>query len=221
MVTPPPVPVMVMGYVPVLAVLATVRLKCAEPEPGAAIEAGLKLAVTPDGTPVAESATLELNEPVIVVVTTAYPLRPRSRYPELGETEMLKLPTTGAVIVRFTVVVSAVLLAGVPVIVIGYVPAAAVALTVKVSVELPPPVANEAGLKLAVTPAGSVEYDSVTAESNPPTAVLVIVDDPVLPSTTEMALGKAERLNPGCAAVPASAFNSPVPLGLPQPLARS
>jgi hypothetical protein len=75
-VMPPPLPEIVIGYVPVLAVLATVRLKSEVPEPGAAIEAGLKLAVTPDGTPVAESAIAELNPPTTVVVTTAYPLWP-------------------------------------------------------------------------------------------------------------------------------------------------
>ena len=97
-VTPPPVPVIVMGYVPVLAVLATVRMKSAEPEPGDAIDAGLKLAVTPGGTPVAESVTPDLNEPVMVVVTTAYPLWPCSRYPALGETEMLKLADTAVTV---------------------------------------------------------------------------------------------------------------------------
>jgi hypothetical protein len=41
-----------------------------EPEPGAAIEVGLKLAVTPVGTPEAESETAELNppEPVVLIV---------------------------------------------------------------------------------------------------------------------------------------------------------
>lgn len=156
LVTPPPMAVIVMGYVPVFVDVETVRLKCAEPEPGAAMGFGLKLNVTPDGTPVAESATAELNEPESVVVTTAYPLWPQNRYPELGETERVKLPATGAVTVRFTVVVS-VVVPEVPVMVIGYVPAVAVELTVNVSVELPLPVANELGLKLAVTPEGSVE----------------------------------------------------------------
>lgn len=100
-------------------------------------------------------------------------------------------------------------------------PVAAVALTVNVSVELPLPVANELGLKLAVTPEGSVEYDSVTIALNPPTAVLVIVDVPWLPCTTETALGEADRLNPGCATVPASALIRPLPFGLPHPVARS
>ncbi len=88
-------------------------------------------------------------------------------------------------------------------------------LVVNVSVELPLPVVNEPGLKLAVTPEGSVEYDSVTAALNPPTTVLVIVEDPALPCTTETALGEAERLNPGCATVPASAFSRSFRWGCP------
>lgn len=137
----------------------------------------------------------------------------------LGETEMVKLPATGAVTVRFTVVVS-VVVPDVPVMVIGYVPVAADALTVKVSVEVPVPVID-AGLKLAVTPAGSVEYESATAASNPPVTVLVMTDDPVPPCTTETALGEADMLNPDGTTVPASVFSSVVPFGLPQPVARS
>lgn len=117
-VTPPPVPVIVMGYVPVLAVRETVRVKCEVPEPGAAIDAGLKLAVTPEGSAEFESAIAELNEPVVAVVTVAYPLWPSSREPGLGETEMVKLPATAAVTVRVTVVVS-VVAPEVPVIVMG------------------------------------------------------------------------------------------------------
>ena len=43
MVTPAPVAVMVMGKVPVVAFLGTERLKSVVPEPGAAMDAGLKL----------------------------------------------------------------------------------------------------------------------------------------------------------------------------------
>src|SRR5579863_8519267 len=92
LVTPPPVPVIVMTCVPVGALRATVRVKSDVPEPGAAIGLGLKLPVTPDGMPVADSVTAELNPPEALVVTTAYPLCPRKRYPELGETEMVNVP---------------------------------------------------------------------------------------------------------------------------------
>ena len=70
-VTSPDLPEIVMGYVPVLADLETVSVKCAVPAPGAAMEAGLKVPMTPDGTPVAERATGALNPPETVVVTTA------------------------------------------------------------------------------------------------------------------------------------------------------
>jgi len=52
-----------------------VRVKSDEPDP--VMEDGLKLPVTPDGMPVAERATAELNPPDGVTETTAYPLWPR------------------------------------------------------------------------------------------------------------------------------------------------
>lgn len=59
------------------AVLDTDRVKSDVPEP--VMEVGLKLPVTPDGTPVAEKATAESKPPEPVMVTTPYPLWPRSR----------------------------------------------------------------------------------------------------------------------------------------------
>ena len=53
------------------AVFETVKLKCAEPEPGAAIDAGLKLAVTPEGSAEYDSEIAALKEPEVVVVTVA------------------------------------------------------------------------------------------------------------------------------------------------------
>jgi len=70
----PLVPVMVIGYVPVRALLETVSVKSELPEP--VIELGLKLDVTPEGTPVAERVTAESKPPDAVTVTTAYPLWP-------------------------------------------------------------------------------------------------------------------------------------------------
>jgi len=57
--------------VPVGAVLDTFRLKSDVPDPGAPIEAGLKLKVTPVGTPLALKEIAELKPPETVVVTTA------------------------------------------------------------------------------------------------------------------------------------------------------
>ena len=92
-----------IGKVPVGAFLATVKVKCDVPEP--VMEAGLKLPVTPVGTPVADKVTAELKPPETVKVTTAKPLGPRSRSPDVGETEMVKEPVAAAVTVSDTVAV--------------------------------------------------------------------------------------------------------------------
>jgi len=96
---------MVIVLVPVGAFLATVRVKSDVPDPGAAIVAGLKLPVTPDGIPDADKVTGALNPPETVVVTTPYPLWPWSRYPEVGEMETVNAPVVAAVTVSETVVV--------------------------------------------------------------------------------------------------------------------
>ena len=70
-VVPPPVPVMVIGYVPTTALLATVIFMSEVPEPGAAIEDGLNETVTPAGCPVADKLMAELKPPDTFVVTTA------------------------------------------------------------------------------------------------------------------------------------------------------
>jgi hypothetical protein len=66
-----------MGKVPVGAFLETDKVKSDVPEP--VMDVGLKLPVTPDGMPVADNDTAELNPPEPVMVTTPYPLWPRSR----------------------------------------------------------------------------------------------------------------------------------------------
>jgi hypothetical protein len=57
--------------VPVGAFLDTVKVKSDVPEPGAAIDVGLKTPVTPLGTPVALKAMAASNPPETDVVTTA------------------------------------------------------------------------------------------------------------------------------------------------------
>ena len=70
-VTPPPVPVIVMGYVPIGAVLETVSVKSTVPDPGAAMGFLLKVAVTPEGSAEYDSVIAALKEPEVVVVTVA------------------------------------------------------------------------------------------------------------------------------------------------------
>jgi len=90
-VMPPPVPVTVIVYVPVAVVEATAMLRVEVPEPGAAIDAGLKLTVTPVGWPVADNAMAELNPPETTVVIVDVPLPPRTTETAAGEAEMVKV----------------------------------------------------------------------------------------------------------------------------------
>lgn len=92
--------------------------------------------------------------------------------------------------------------------------------TVIVIVEVPAPVI-EVGLKPTVTPVGWPVAIKAMAELNPPVTVLVMVEVPWLPCATETDEGEAERLKPGLDELPASAFSSPLPCGLPQPVAKS
>ena len=133
---------------------------------------------------------------------------------------MVNVPLPAVVTVSDTEVVSVVVPA-VPVTVIPYVPAATVEATPMLIVALPVPVI-EPGLKPIVTPVGWPDADSVTAVSNPPLTVLVIVEFPEFPWTIETAPGEAERLKPGVDVEdPASAAIRAAPFGLPQPVARS
>jgi len=72
------------------------------PEPGAAIDVGLKLTVTPVGWPEADKAIAESNPPVTAVVIVDVPLEPGATETEAGEGEMLKVAL--AVTVKVTVV---------------------------------------------------------------------------------------------------------------------
>jgi len=152
-VLPPPVPVMVMVWVPVLVLEATLSVRVDVPVP--VMDAGLKLAVTPVGWPLAVKVTAESNPPETVLVMVEVPELPLDTESELGEAVRAKLALTGAVTVRVTVVVCT-RVPLVPVMVIGNVPVVAFEATVKVRIEVPAPVMDER-LKPALTPDGRVE----------------------------------------------------------------
>lgn len=76
-------------------------------------------------------------------------------------------------------------------------------------------------MKPTVTPAGCPDADNEIAELKPPLTVLVMVDCPEFPCITVMEAGDAERLKLGFEELPASAVISPLPFGLPQPVAKS
>src|SRR5271166_7064149 len=73
---PPPLPVTVMGYVPVGVLEPTVTVIVELPEPGAGIGLGLKLTVVPVGTPDADSVIALLKPPLMVVVMVDVPWLP-------------------------------------------------------------------------------------------------------------------------------------------------
>ena len=84
---------------------ATARVSVDVPEPGAAIDVGLKVAVTPVGWPLAVKATAELNPPETVVVIVEEPLLPWVTETEVGEAESVKAGVAVAVTVSETVAV--------------------------------------------------------------------------------------------------------------------
>ena len=69
---------------------ATAKLTVEVPEPGAAIDVGLKLTVTPDGAPDAVRATAELNPPETAVVMVEDPLLPAATETAVGDAEIVK-----------------------------------------------------------------------------------------------------------------------------------
>src|SRR5271167_79516 len=87
---PPPLPVTVMGYVPVAVLLPTVMVIVELPDPGAGIGLGLKLTVVPEGTPAADNVIALLKPPLTVVVIVDVPWFPCATLSEAGEAEIVK-----------------------------------------------------------------------------------------------------------------------------------
>jgi hypothetical protein len=102
----------------VVVVEATAIVIVEEPDPGAAIEAGLKVTVTPVGWPDAERETALLKPPETVVEIVELPELPRTTETEVGEAAIVKFGEAAGVTVRETEVVC-VTPPPVPVIVIG------------------------------------------------------------------------------------------------------
>ena len=80
----------------------TVSVRIEDPDPGAAMEAGLNAAVTPVGSPDALRAIAELKPPETAVVMVLVPLAPRATGTDAGEAEIVN---AGAVTVSVTVAV--------------------------------------------------------------------------------------------------------------------
>lgn len=102
-VLPPPVAVMVMVEEP-KAALDTLAVMVEEPAPGAVMVEGLKLTVTPEGTPEAVRVTGELKPPATVVVIWTEPGSFLAIMIDVADAERVKLGGMGAVTVSETVV---------------------------------------------------------------------------------------------------------------------
>src|SRR5271166_3728399 len=96
---PPPLPLTVMGYVPVGVLDPTVMVMVELPDPGAGTELGLKLTVVPDGAPEADKLMALLKPPLTVVVMMEVPWFPCCTLSEAGEAEMVKFAAAVTVIV--------------------------------------------------------------------------------------------------------------------------
>ena len=102
---PPPLAFTVTVAVPDVAVLLAVNVRVELPLPGAAIELGLKLTVTPAGKPEAESETAELNPPLMVVDIVEVPELPWATDRLVGEALTVKSGVALEVMVREIVAV--------------------------------------------------------------------------------------------------------------------
>jgi len=103
--TPPPLALMVIVEVPAAAVLPAVKVKVELPEPGAAMDVGLNAAVTPEGSPLAESDTAELKPPETVVEIVLVPELPAATERLAGDALMVKFGEVAAFTVNGIVVV--------------------------------------------------------------------------------------------------------------------
>jgi hypothetical protein len=101
-VLPPPVPVMVMVWAPVVAWLPTLTVIVDVPEPGAAMELGLKVTVCWFPCPEADKVTAESKPLSAAVVIVEVPDEPRTTVIAVGDALMLKSAPAAAVTVRET-----------------------------------------------------------------------------------------------------------------------
>lgn len=82
---PPPLALIVIVDVPAVAVLLALNVNVELPEPGAAMDVGLNAAVTPEGSPLAESDTAELKPPETLVEIVLEPLLPAATERLVGD----------------------------------------------------------------------------------------------------------------------------------------
>jgi hypothetical protein len=155
------------------------------------------VAVTPAGIPEAARVTLPVNVPVSLTVIVSVPLAPWTI--DSAEADGVSVKPDAGGTVSEIVAVAGVSAPEVPVIVIGYVPAAVVATTANVTTLEP---ADEAGLNEAVTPVGWPEAANDTLPVNGLISVTVIVSVPLAPRAIDSVDVEDASLKPPVAAPP-------------------
>jgi len=180
------VPVIVTDAVPVAAVPLAVKVTTLVEVVGLVP----KVAVTPAGRPDAESETLPVNPPEGVTVIVELPLLPCVTVRLLGEADSEKFGVAAAFTVSETDVVW-VKAPEVPVTNTDDVPVVAVPFAVSVITLLP-----VVGFvpKVAVTPAGRPDAESVTLPVKPPVGLTVMVLEPLVPCTMVRLVGDADSV---------------------------
>jgi hypothetical protein len=86
---------MVMVYVPAATLEATARFNVELPVPGAAMDGGVKVGLTPNGYPLADKATAESNPFAAAVLIVTLPEFPCCTETDPDEAEMLKVGVGG------------------------------------------------------------------------------------------------------------------------------
>jgi hypothetical protein len=104
-VIPPPVAVATRLTVPVVAVLLAAKVSVELPLPGAAIEVGLNVAVTPVGRAETDSETAALNPPLTLVEIVLLPELPWTTERLVGEALKVNAGVAAALTVRAIVMV--------------------------------------------------------------------------------------------------------------------
>ena len=156
--------------------------------PPAVTAPGLKDAVAPEGSPLAESVTVSADPLMAAVGIVDVALPPCTAETLLG-LALIEKSLGAGVTVSVTVVVC-VALGAVPVTVTEYGPGVVAAPTLKVSVELPPAV-MVGGLNEAVAPAGTPPALSVTVSAEPLVTAVEMVDVALPPWTADTLAGFA------------------------------
>jgi len=148
----PLVPTMEMFVVPAGVLVWALKFTTIVPLP--LTEDGLKLALTPDGRPVAEIETEPVNPKSEATVTVAVGFEPGVMVTAAGGAAVMEKSGRPTTVRRIVVVLVIAPLVPVTVRVTGAGGTVALAAATKVSVLAPDPLAIDAGLKVAVTPDG-------------------------------------------------------------------